>query len=125
MNGDKVLVDTNIFITLSEGKIDISNYLDGNDLYYSVITEIELFGYKKITEKDKEYFKLVTSFCFALELTPKVKEIAIGLMQKYTLKLPDAIIASSALFLGIPLLTFDKGFSDIEELTSIILENKF
>ena len=66
MNGSRILVDTNIFIILSEGKIDLSNYLDGNDIYLSVITEIELFGYKKITDKDKEYFKLVLSFCYLL-----------------------------------------------------------
>ncbi len=125
MNGSKILVDTNIFITLSEGKIDLSNYLDGNDIYFSVITEIELFGYTKITKKDKEYFKLVLSFCYPFDLISQIKEITINLKQKYSIKLPDAIIASTAIFLGIPLLTFDKGFEEIEELTSIILENKF
>ena len=61
----------------------------------------------------------------SFDLISQIKEIAIKLKQKYSIKLPDAIIASTAIFLEIPLLTFDKGFEEIEELTSIILENKF
>ena len=41
---------------------------------------------------------------------------------KYKTKLPDALIAASAIMLGIPLLTFDKGFSKIKELDIVLLE---
>jgi predicted nucleic acid-binding protein len=36
--------------------------------------------------------------------------------------LPDAIVAATAIFLGIPLLTFDSNFSKIDELDFILLE---
>lgn len=42
MNGSRLLADTNIFINISEGKVDLSYYLDNNDIFISLITEIEL-----------------------------------------------------------------------------------
>jgi predicted nucleic acid-binding protein len=38
--------------------------------------------------------------CFIAELTPHVKQLVKKLMQKYAIKLPDAIIAATALYLG-------------------------
>ena len=37
------------------------------------------------------------------------------------MKLPDAIIASTALFLGIPLITSDDGFKRVEKLIDVVL----
>jgi predicted nucleic acid-binding protein len=36
--------------------------------------------------------------------------------------LPDAIIASTSLIYGLPLVTADKGYSKIEELDLILIE---
>ncbi|WP_374725219.1 PIN domain-containing protein [Flavobacterium arsenatis] len=44
------------------------------------------------------------------------------LRRKYTIKLPDAIIASTSLVYEIPLVTADKGYSKIEELDLILIE---
>lgn len=46
----------------------------------------------------------------------------IGLRKKYTLRLPDSIIAASALVFEVPLVTADRGFSKIEESDLILLE---
>ncbi|WP_434981603.1 PIN domain-containing protein [Daejeonia sp. YH14] len=51
-----------------------------------------------------------------------MKEQTIRLKRKYNIKLPDAIIASTSLVYGIPLVTADKGFSKIEELDLILIE---
>ena len=42
--------------------------------------------------------------------------------KKYSIKVPDAIIASTSLVYGIPLVTADKGFSKIEDLDLILIE---
>ena len=122
MNGNRLLADTNIFINIAEGKADLSNYLDGNDIFISVITEIELLGYKNINDEETEYFKSIIDSCFSVDLIKQIKEITISLKKKYKLKLPDAIIAATAIFLEIPLITYDKGFSVIEELELFNLE---
>jgi predicted nucleic acid-binding protein len=44
------------------------------------------------------------------------------LKKKYSIKLPDAIIAATAIWYKIPLITADKGFEKIEELELILLE---
>jgi predicted nucleic acid-binding protein len=44
------------------------------------------------------------------------------LKQAYPIKLPDALIAATAIYLDIPLLTFDKGFKNISELQLIFWE---
>jgi predicted nucleic acid-binding protein len=55
-------------------------------------------------------------------LVSPIKETAIELKQRYKTKLPDAVIASTALYLDIPLITFDKGFSKFEEINTLLLE---
>ncbi|WP_414601150.1 PIN domain-containing protein [Algoriphagus sp. NG3] len=52
----------------------------------------------------------------------KIKEQTIQLKRKYSLKLPDAIIASTCIVLEIPLVTADRGFIKITELNLILLE---
>lgn len=122
MNGDKILVDTNIFINLVEGKEGIDSHLEGREIFVSVITEIELLGYYQISETEKKFFGLLLSECSILELTTGIKQRAIALKQTHQIKLPDAIIAATAQFLKIELITFDKGFRNIPDLDLILLE---
>ena len=49
-------------------------------------------------------------------------EQTIQLKKKYSIKLPDAIIAASCLVYDIPLVTADKGFSKIKELDLVLIE---
>jgi predicted nucleic acid-binding protein len=46
-------------------------------------------------------------------------EIAAEIRKNNKVKLPDAIIAATSLFLSIPLVTFDKGFRSINKLRII------
>jgi predicted nucleic acid-binding protein len=51
MSGKEILIDTNIVIYLLSGSHELQDYLQGKDLYISFITELELLGYKSITQK--------------------------------------------------------------------------
>jgi len=44
------------------------------------------------------------------------------LRKKYSIKLPDAIVASTSIVYGLPLVTADKAFSKIKELDLILIE---
>ena len=53
----------------------------------------------------------------------EIKKRAIQIKQKYKIKLPDAIIAATAILYNIPFITADADFKVITELNLIFIEN--
>jgi len=51
----------------------------------------------------------------------EIKNLAIQLRQKQNIKVPDAIIAATCLFLEVPLVTADKGFKNIYGMELILI----
>ncbi|GHV05229.1 hypothetical protein FACS189416_4650 [Bacteroidia bacterium] len=60
--------------------------------------------------------------CFIIDINQEIKQTYKELKQKYSVKLPDAIVAATSIYLDMPLLTFDQGFKDISELQLILWE---
>lgn len=56
-----------------------------------------------------------------VESNPVINADAIVLRRKSGLEVPDSIIAASARFLGVPLLTSDKGFNKLKRQVEVIL----
>lgn len=122
MNGTSLLVDTNIVLYLLGGDITIAEVLDGKHIYISEISELELLSYSKF---DSTQLKEVESFLgeiVIIEMNETIKKEVIQLRRKHKVKLPDAIIASTAIYLNMPLLSADKGFEKIEELNFLKYE---
>ena len=115
MNGIKFVADTNALIYLLNGNPCMTPYLD-KSLVYSVISEMELLSYPGITESEENSIKSLLADCEEIALSTGIKEKTIELRKKYRTKLPDAIVAASAIVKGLPLITADKGFNQIEEL---------
>ncbi len=115
------IADTNFLIYVHEGNKIIEPFLNYN-FGISFISEVELLGFSGITKSEETKLKQLLSDCFGIEWNAKIKEQTIRLKRKYNIKLPDAIIASTSLVYGIPLVTADKGFSKIEELDLILIE---
>jgi predicted nucleic acid-binding protein len=121
MNGNNFLVDTNFLIYLLNGRETVEPYLN-NNFFISEIIEMEMLGMKGITP---DVLKIRTSLienCYLVAFNSDIKEIAIRLKQKTTLKLPDAIVAASALYMSLPLVTADKSFSKISGLDLHLLK---
>ena len=116
------LADTNFLIYLHEGKSFIEPFLNYN-FGVSFISEIELLGHKNISKQDEKSLQGLLKDSFIFNFNEDIKLQTIRLKQKYSIKLPDAIIASTSLIFQIPLITSDKGFKNIEELDLILLEN--
>ena len=116
MNGTNFLADTNALIYLLNGNQCMSNYLQKN-LYVSVISEMELLSYFGITLDEEMQIKSFLNDCNEVTLTNEIKDKTIEIRKKYKTKLPDAIIAASAIVKNIPLITADKGFCQISDLT--------
>jgi predicted nucleic acid-binding protein len=121
MNGIDFLADTNILLYILEGRPAIKPFINDN-LAVSVIAEIELLGWHKITATQSLVIKNLLNSCFIIELIPAVKEIAINLRQSHKLKLPDAIVAATAVHLKVPLLTADKNMSKLKDINVLLLE---
>ena len=115
MNGIDFVADTNALIYLLNGNSCMLPFLN-KSLAFSVISEMELLSFSGITEEEENNIKALLNDCEEISLLKDVKDKAIELRKKYKTKLPDAIVAASAIVNNLPLITADKGFNQIQEL---------
>jgi hypothetical protein len=119
MSKDLILLDTNIIIyTLKEDPV-ISDFINGKRGVVSFVTEIELLGWKNITQQNKATIEMFLDDCMFIEYSIRIKKATIEIKSKYGLKLADAFIAASAIEFDIPLVSADKVFSKVKELNFI------
>jgi predicted nucleic acid-binding protein len=119
MNGNKMVIDTNIALYLLDGDEILKEYLEDKAFYLSSITELELLSFKGIAETEETAIEFFLEECSIVDMNRGIKDITIDLRRNYKLKLPDAIIAATAIFLGIPLISADGHFDKIEDLVFI------
>ena len=121
MNGTNIFVDTNICIYLLNGDEVIGDMLNNRNLFISIITEMELCtfqGYSAI-----EIIKTFLDSITIINIDEGIKESAIKIRTESKLKLPDSIIAASAITNDMPLITADKDFKKIIGLDLILFEH--
>ena len=119
MSGREILVDTNIVLYLLNGSNTLVELLHGKHIYLSFITELELLGFKDISVKEERQVASLLSECLVISMSNGIKEKYVEIRKKYKLKLPDAIIAATAIVSNIPLISADKQFKVVKELTLI------
>jgi predicted nucleic acid-binding protein len=88
MNGKEILVDTNIILYLLDGSDELEKFLQGKDLYISFITELELLGYKNISQKQEQQIADILGDCSIISMSNLVKEKYIEVKRKYQLNFP-------------------------------------
>lgn len=121
MNGIDYMADTNALIYLLSGDSCMKSYL-ANYIGLSVISEIELLSFPGITSFEEQQIRSFIKDCTVLFLTENVKNKTIALRRSYKIKLPDAIIAATAIENNLQLITADKGFKQIAELDLALIE---
>jgi predicted nucleic acid-binding protein len=121
MNGIKYLADTNCFIYLLDENPIILPFT-GDSWAFSYITEIELLSKKGITKNEDMLIREMLSSCYKINHSQAISELVITLKRNNNIKLPDAIIAASAQFLQLPVITADKGFAHLTNIDCIILD---
>jgi predicted nucleic acid-binding protein len=121
MSGSKVLIDTNICIYLLNEDDVLAEFLQDQSIYISVITEIELHAYYVDENAAKTLAAFMDSVTI-LELDHQVKLKTIELKKATKLKLPDSIIASSALVNNLSLLSADKSFRKVDGFRLVFYE---
>ena len=120
MNGNNYLLDTNILVYALKGISSVIPYFDEN-CFVSVITEIEITGVAGLEKKELSVRQSAVDFCTVIPLTTAIKNEAIRLKQQFRIKLPDAVIAATALVEGYTLITADKGFKKFSSLQLILV----
>lgn len=123
MNGTKILLDTNIILSLFEGDSDLGIILQGVEPYLSFVTELELLSNKYISRDHQECVEMFLANCHIVDLNDGMKEITRYVQWEYGLKLPHALIASTAMNLGIPLLSADHQLEKVKELIFVLYQS--
>ena len=120
MNGNKILLDTNAFIYFFEGRSTITDLVVNTpEICFSAISEIELLSATHLTPTEIDSIKAFLLLCQRVELTTEIIDQTIMIRRQYRFKVPDAIIAASALHLKIPLVSADTDFQKVTGLTLI------
>jgi hypothetical protein len=88
---------------------------EGN-YYVSVITEIELLSYPLLDIQTEQKIRDFLAKLTLTNLDEPIKTKAIQLRRQHTLKLPDAIIAATALTLKVPLFSNDLRLNRLSDL---------
>ena len=104
--GQGHLIDTNCIIDFSSGKIPekgkifLSSIIDSQPTI-SVINKIEALGFSTVNDAIVEFINTSA----VINLTDEIINQTITLRRNYKIKLPDAIIAATALVFDLTLVT--------------------
>lgn len=121
MNGVDFLADTNVLLYLLSGNPVISDFLDSR-LAISEITMLELLGVKDITAERLQIRQALVKNTRLVYLNDEIRSLTISLRQQCKVKLPDALIAATAQWLQVPLLTADRDFAKLPRLQLLLIQ---
>jgi predicted nucleic acid-binding protein len=116
MNGVKFLLDTNVIIGMYHKSTEVKVLLHDRKVIisqcaYSAITRMELLGFPSITDIEQQAIKTLLNKMVRIAITEDIEATTITFKQRHRVKLPDAIIAATAITYNLELLTLDKDLS--------------
>ena len=117
MNGIDYVLDTNIILYVIGGMIE-QNVLPDGVFSISFITELETLSYPSLSDDEKREITNFLDNISIIDIDKEIKGHTISLRKNYNIKLPDAIIAATAISQNAILITNDKQFLKISELKS-------
>src|SRR3989338_3155874 len=114
------LLDTNIILLhMREGFLDTVT-IDAQ-FAISVITEAEVLRYSGLSQTDLHELDMVLSTLRIINVNSTIARCAAALGRTRVTKLPDLLIAATALELAIPLIT--KNLRDFKDIPSLIVRD--
>ena len=94
-----------------KGKIKQLPISNNDDILISFVTKIELLSYKGLAEEEEKIGELLNYYNLLL-IDDDLINKTIDIRRNHGLKLPDAIIAASAIIKGAVLITSDEGITN-------------
>ncbi len=124
----RYLYDTNIFIYYlgSEPTVNslfTEDFLNLHDVLVSPIVRIELLSFSGLSEQEEQFIEDLLSQFSSVPLSREIQDQTIQLKRRYKIKLPDAIIAATALNQDAFLMT--RNVSDFQGIAGLKIENHF
>ena len=122
--GQKYLLDTNVILDFMGGRLPakseyiLSEIID-DQINLSAINKIELLGFSIV---EQEIIDLV-SFAVIYHIDDDIIDKTIELRKKYKIKLPDAIIAATAIVNDFALIS--QNFRDFQRISELNFINSY
>lgn len=116
------LLDTNIMIYHLGNTLEIDSFFSdvkpiSDKINYSFISNIELLSFPRLTIMEQNKIELLLSMFNKIAFNPEIEKLTIQIRRTKQLKIPDAIIAASAIYSKSTLVTRNtKDFNDIQKL---------
>jgi tRNA(fMet)-specific endonuclease VapC len=123
MSGERYLLDTNAVVALLRGDQSLQQRLQDADwVGISILSEIEFLAFPNISSQDRQ---ALHQFANEVEVvgidhsSGALIDRIVSLRQQHKLKLPDAIIAATAVEAGATLITDDAQLRKLTAVTSV------
>ena len=121
-----MVVDTNIIIACLKGEegpvIGLSDAIrNGRALFVSSITVAETLALPTLTPSDIEKARGFLKHFISVPFDDTIAMLSAMLRRTYSIELPDAGIAATAIVRRVPLVTRDRQFRKIKEITVVEL----
>lgn len=112
----KYLLDSNTLIYSARPEpqfVVLRPWIKHPEAAVSAFAAVEVLGYHAISTADMLYFQAILRIILQLPITDAVLRRATTVRQQFRLKTADAIIAATALELGLELVTADSDFARV------------
>jgi predicted nucleic acid-binding protein len=124
----KYVYDTNIFIYYLADDITVNSwfteeFLNLHEILVSPIIRIELLSFVGLSKEEQQSIEDLLSQFNTVSLLREIENQTIQIKRQYKIKLPDAIIAATAINQDAFLVTRNVG--DFKEITGLKIENHF
>lgn len=124
----KYLYDTNIFIDyLAEEPAVLlffsESFLSQNEVIISPIVRIELLSFPELSNEEEEAISDLLMQFERIPLLPQIEDCTIQLRRHHRIKLPDALIAATALHCSACVMT--RNVDDFKRVPELTLCNPF
>ncbi len=119
-----MILDTNIVIAFLGGEKTVISVMTewkkgGRALFISAVTFGEVLSLSNLSHSEIEKIKIFLNSFISIPLDNEIVESAAFLRRIYRVSLPDAIIAATSFKYKVPLVTRDRQFRKIKEITVI------
>jgi toxin FitB len=120
--GKKYLIDTNCLIDAQMGAMSAKSIaflkdIINVDFTVSFVSYIEFLGYKNVTKASEDFIALAN----VIEVDKAIIDACIAIRKQHNIKLPDAIIAATALPYNLTILT--RNTNDFKNITGLKVVN--
>ncbi|MDR1838914.1 MAG: PIN domain-containing protein [Treponema sp.] len=117
MDKNRFFLDSNVLIDTLNHKLNLLAFLDNFpdcETYINLVVEIEVLAKSGMSEQEEAEVRALLSSFKWVEINKSVREIAVQIRRAKELRLPDALIAASAITLNATVLSNDPHLLDYQ-----------